>query len=260
MQRFIKDIKKYYKYTVFAAKSTLKSEVSDSHLNWLWWILDPLLFMFVYMFIALIVFQKGEKYFPIFVFIGLTVWNFFNKTIVKSTKIMKSNSAIVSKVYIPKYILIMQVEMVNGFKMTVSFGLVLIMMIFFRVPVTVHVFWMIPLLLLLILGTFALGTIVAHIGVFIDDLNNIMTVLLKLWFYMSGIFYSIEDRVPEPYSIILGKANPTGFIISQMRRCMLYEKGINVTVLLIWLAVSLVVAVIGVKMIYKYENTYIKVI
>lgn len=127
-------------------------------------------------------------------------------------------------------------------------------------PVTINVLWMLPLLVLLILGTFALGTIVAHFGVFIDDLNNIMTVLLKLWFYMSGIFYSIEDRVPKPYSTILGKANPTGFIISQMRRCMLYEKSINTTVLLLWLAVSLAVAVIGVKMIYKYENTYIKVI
>lgn len=260
MKRFIKDIKKYYKYTIFAAKSTLKSEVSNSHLNWLWWILDPLLFMFVYMFIALIVFGKGEKYFPIFVFIGLTIWNFFNKTVTKSTKVIKTNRSIVSKVYIPKYILILQIEIVNAFKMIISFSIVLVMMVFFRVPVTFNIVWIIPLLLLLLLGTFALSTIVAHFGVFIDDLNNVMTILLKLWFYMSGIFYSITDRVPAPYNMILEKVNPVGFVISQMRRCMIYESGVNVTVLLVWFIISLLIAIIGINTIYKYENTYVKVI
>lgn len=260
MKRFVKDVKKYFKYTMFAAKSTLKSEVSNSHLNWLWWILDPLLFMFVYMFIALIVFQKGEEYFPIFVFIGLSIWNFFNKTVIKSTKVIKSNSSIVSKVYIPKYILIMQIEMVNGFKMLVSFSLVLIMMVVFQVPVSFQILWGIPLLVLLAVGTFAFSTVVAHFGVFIDDLNNVMSILLKLWFYMSGIFYSITDRVPAPYSIILGKINPVGFIISQMRQCVLYKQGIDVVLFWVWMGVSLIVAALGVKTIYKYENTYVKVI
>lgn len=43
MAKLIEDVKKYHKYTVYAAKSELKSEVSTSYLNWLWWILDPLL-------------------------------------------------------------------------------------------------------------------------------------------------------------------------------------------------------------------------
>ena len=79
--RFFNDIKKYWSYTVRSAKAELKSEVASSYLSWLWWILDPLLFMMVYTFIAVIVFEKGGKYFPIFVFIGLTMWNFFNTVI-----------------------------------------------------------------------------------------------------------------------------------------------------------------------------------
>ena len=70
--RFKNDLQKYWKYTQYAAKSQLKSEVASSYLNWLWWILDPLLFMLVYTFIALIVFKKSVEYFPVFVFIGLT--------------------------------------------------------------------------------------------------------------------------------------------------------------------------------------------
>lgn len=260
MKRFVKDMKKYYKYLVFASKSTLKSEVSNSHLNWLWWILDPLLFMLVYMFIALIVFGKGEPFFPVFVFIGLSVWNFFNKTVTKSTKVIRSNSSIVSKVYIPKYILVMQIEMVNGFKMMISFVIVFIMMIFFKVPFSIHIFGFIPLLVVLVIGTFALSIILAHYGVFVDDLNNIITVILKLMFYLSGIFYSISDRVPEPYNYILEKCNPTAFIISQMRQCMLYQTGIDWGWVFIWLLLSILIMIFGVRIVYKYENSYVKVI
>ena len=51
MKRFIKDMRRYLPYTKYAAKSGLKSEVATSHLSWLWWILDPVLFMLVYWFI-----------------------------------------------------------------------------------------------------------------------------------------------------------------------------------------------------------------
>lgn len=106
MKRFIADLKKYYKYGIYSGKSELKSEIANSHLSWLWWILDPLLFMLVYTFVALVVFGKGEKYFPVYVFIGLSAWKFFEKTVKQSVTLVSSNRGIVLKVYIPKFLLI----------------------------------------------------------------------------------------------------------------------------------------------------------
>ena len=134
MKRFIEDFKKHYKYSVYSAKSELKSEIANSHLSWLWWILDPLLFMMVYTFISVIVFRTSEPYFPVFVFIGLSSWKFFEKTVKQSVKLVSSNSSIVSKVYLPKHILIFVKMYANGFKMAVSFVLVVIMMFVYRVP------------------------------------------------------------------------------------------------------------------------------
>ena len=51
MAKFIKDMKKFYKYIGFSAKSSLKSEVAGSYLGWLWWVLEPVLFTIVYWFI-----------------------------------------------------------------------------------------------------------------------------------------------------------------------------------------------------------------
>ena len=72
MKRFINDIKRYYKYSIYAATAELKSEVAGSYLGWLWWFLEPLCFMFVYAFLVLAVFRTSEQYILAFVFVGNT--------------------------------------------------------------------------------------------------------------------------------------------------------------------------------------------
>lgn len=259
MMQFCVDLKKYFNYAKYSARSDLKAEVANSYLNWLWWILDPLLFMMVYTFIALIVFRRGVQYFPVFVFLGLTLWDFFNKTVMGSVKMVRNNSAIVTKVYIPKYVLILQRMMVNGFKMLVSYALVVVMIAVYRVPLTVNLFYIIPVLLELCLLTFGISCFMMHFGVFVDDLYNVTQVVLRLMFYMSGIFYSISDRLPDPYSKILLTCNPISMLIESARLCILYESVPHRKAILLWGVISILLCVTGIKLIYKYENSYVKV-
>lgn len=262
MNRFINDIKKYYKFAVYSAKSDLKSEIANSHLSWLWWILDPLLFMLVYTFIAEIVFNRSQPYFPIYVFIGLTSWTFFDKSLKNSVKLVTSNRAIVAKVYLPKFILIMSRLLVNGFKMAVSFSLVIIMMVFSRVPLTPKILLVVPIFLVLIVLTFGCSTILLHFGVFVEDLSNIIQVLLRLLFYLSGIFYALDrlKNIPHPFDQLIITCNPMALILLSLRQTMLYETIPNLLALGIWFLIGIVLSVIGVYTIYRYENSYVKVI
>ena len=114
-KRFRNDMKKYWKYAIYSSKAQLKSEIANSYLNWLWWILDPLCFMMIYVFMFGYVFKSKIPYFAVFIFIGITLWDFFNKSLHQSVKVIKGNKAIVSKVYIPKFILLMVKMGVNGF-------------------------------------------------------------------------------------------------------------------------------------------------
>ena len=63
-------------YAIYSAKSELKSEVANSYLNWIWWVLEPFCFMLIYAFIFGVVFEAREQYFPAFIFIGITAWDF----------------------------------------------------------------------------------------------------------------------------------------------------------------------------------------
>ena len=260
VRRFVKDMKRYIPYVLYASKSDLKSEVANSHLNWLWWILDPLCFMLVYIFVALVVFRKSEPYFPVYVFMGLTLWYFFSRNIRASVTMVNSNKSIIKKIYVPKHVLILENMLVNFFKMLVSFGLLVVLMIIYKVPLSLHILHVIPILIVLCTVTFGLCTILLHFGVFVQDIANLVTVLLRLMMYLSGIFYSIRDRVPEPYNMYLLRGNPAAFCIDAIRTALLNQQSPDYLYLSIWFLAGLLLCAAGLKLIYKYENSYAKVI
>ena len=212
----------------------MKSEVASSHLSWLWWILDPILFMLVYWFIFMVIFGQKKEYFHIFVFVGLSMWNLFNKTVSGSVRIVAANRAVVTKVYIPKYFLIIILLFQNLFKMMISFGIVIVMMLWSHVPVSYNVIYVIPIFVDLILITFGVSAILAHFGVFFDDLKNITNVGLRILFYMSGIFYVITDRVNEAIATLLLKVNPVGFLIDACRSSLVYCETPHRRLILLW--------------------------
>lgn len=259
MKRFFKDITKYWDYIKYQTKAELKSEIVDSYLGWIWLFLEPLCFMLIYTFIAGIVFGSTTQYFPIFVFSGLSIWNFFNKTVSASVRIVAKNKDIVTKVYVPKFVLLLVRLFVNLFKMFVTFGLLIVFMIFYQVPLSWNILWVIPIIICSIIVTFGVSSIFMHFGVFIDDLVNLTSIGLKFMFYLSGIFYDIVSKVPAPYNDILLCCNPLAFLISSFRNALLYCHGIDVLMLLLWFAVGIILSIIGVRTIYKYENTYVKV-
>lgn len=259
LRRLRQDIKKYYRYSVVSAKAKLKAEVANSYLNWLWWILDPLCFMLIYTFIFGYVFQTKEQYFPVFIFIGLSIWDFANRTLIASVKVVKLNKATVSRVYFPKYVLLLTKIWINGFKMMISFGVVLLMIVVNRISLSWNVLFFFPILLTLVLFTFGSACFLMHYGVYVEDLSNVLNVFLRFVFYATGIFYKVETRIPQ-YGALLNRVNPLAFLISAMRQSLIYCETPDWKLLLFWLMFSGLLALAGVNKVYKEENSYVKAI
>lgn len=257
---FINNIKKYFSYTIYSAKSQLKSEVAGSYLNWIWWILEPLCMMFIYIFLVQIVFNAEEKYFPVFVLIGITLWDFISRMLKGSVKLLSNNKNIITKVYIPKYSLLIAKSFTYIFKMLISFILIIIFIIIFKIKIKFTILFIIPLFIILYLFSFGISLLLMHFGVYVEDLNNVVRISLKLLFYISGIFYSIKTMVPAPFNEILLYFNPYAFFIDSFRTVIIDGNLPNLLILIIWTSVALILNIIGIKLISKYENSYAKVV
>lgn len=260
-KQFFKDVKKYKSYMICAAKSELKTEVADSYLNWIWWILEPFCLMLVYTFIFGIIFNKSEAYYPLFIFIGLTLWNFFSANVKKSASMVRRYKSVVSRVYLPKVVLLFVHMMTTGFKMCVSLAIVVVMMIFFRVPLSHHIFYVIPGMIVMLLLTFGLMCLEMHYGVYVEDLTKVNDIVLRLLFYLTGIIFNIDQRIGKNYpalATILGKCNPMAYLLSSIRNALIYNQTPNWKWMLIWFFISVLLCMGGVRLVYRNENNYVK--
>ncbi len=260
MKKFFDNIKKYKKYAIRSAKAELKSEVADSRLNWLWWVIEPLAFMIIYTFVFGLVFPNKTPYFASFVMIGQAAWDFFNRMINGSVKLIANNRDLVTKVYIPKYILLFAKSMTYVFKMFISLGLAFGLMLFQGVPLTWNLLFIIPILVILYVICFGAGMILMHFGVTLNDLSNLTNIGLKMVFYLSGIFYNINERLKGWKGFVLVTFNPIAFCMNELRKVTVFGTLPNFIGLGCWLLAGLVLCAIGIHVIHKNENSYAKVI
>ena len=259
IHKVYKDIRTYGPYCIEEAKATLHSEVSATRLNWLWWILSPLLQMLVYFVIFGYVFRARTDFYPAYIFIGLTAWRFFSGLLSGSAKVIRSNKSFLLKVYIPCFLLVLTRMLAEGFKMLVSFGIVLILLLWYRIPPSFSLLQLIPLLLLLWLITFGFSANIAHVGVYWADVNDLLPVLLRLWMYFTGIFYSIQEKVPGPVGYWLLRLNPLAFILEGLRQTLLFHTPIAWVWYFLWLGVSILLCLSGLRVLYRNGTRYLKV-
>lgn len=261
MKKFFNNIKKYYKYAIRSAKAELKSEVADSYLNWLWWIIEPLCFMLIYVFVFGVVFKNSTPYFASFVFIGLTAWDFFNRMVSGSVKLIINNRDLVTKVYIPKYILLLSKSFTYLFKMGISLLITFGLMLFQGVTFSWHIVLIIPIIIVLYVISFGIGLILMNYGVTINDLGNLTNILLRMVFYLSGIFYNINERnIANNLKFYLIRFNPIALIMNELRQVLIYNTLPDFKWLSIWFCIGLLLCLVGIHMIHKNENSYAKVI
>ncbi len=260
LKRFGKDIKKYYRYVNYAARMDLKAEVANSYLNRLWWILEPFFNMIVYVLVFGNVLGGDISNYGCYVFSALLMWNYFARVVEQSVSLIRANKNIISFVYLPKYILVFTSMMLNFYKLLFSHTVLIIMLLIAGVNLGVSMLWVIPTYAILLLLCFGLGMIVMHFGVYIDDLRYAVEILLQMMMFLSGVFYNVRETLAFPLGVLVLYANPMGTLIDTIKNALMTNTVRNVPMLLMWFCITISLIISGIIIVYKNENTYVKVI
>lgn len=260
MKKFFCHLARYKNYMVYSARADLNAEVANSYLNRLWWLLEPFFNMMVYVVIFGRVMGNSVQNYATFVFSALLMWNYFSKILNFSVKLVRNSRDIVTKVYVPKFVLLLSNMFLNFFKLIFSMTVLIVMLAVFRVHIGVNILWMLPAYVLMILLSFGAGMVLLHYGVFIDDLAYAVGILLNMLMFLSGVFYNVMTTLPEPLNVLMMTANPVALFIDVMRNALLLNRAANLPLLGLWLFVSIILCYIGVHIVYKNENGYVKII
>ena len=112
---------------------------------------------------------------------------------------------------------------ITGIVITVvSLLIIVAMLAIWRVPLTLNILYVIPILITLVTVVFGISCFLLHYGVFVEDLSNVLNIALRFLFYLTGIFWNIMDRLPAPYNSYIGRCNQIAFLLTSARDCVIY--------------------------------------
>jgi lipopolysaccharide transport system permease protein len=176
----------------------IKNRYQNNALGFLWSILAPFMLAVVLWFVFRKIFNSDENY-AINLVVGMMVWRFFANGTAMSLTSVVSRSNLVTKVYIPRYILVLSSVLANVFTSLLEL-LILVPIIFVltgRVPVTILLF---PLIFVLYFWiVYGIGLMLAGLYVYMRDLSHIWDVLVNVLFFCSPIVYTMSV---VPYELV----------------------------------------------------------
>lgn len=189
-----------------------------------------------------------------------TVVFLFSSSTNSAMKSIRANSAMIKKVYVPKYMYPLSGILSNFVIFLISLVVLVGVMLFFlatgsyKAPMNANMFLtVIPLLNLLILSI-GVGLILATLCVFFRDIEYLWSVMLMLIMYCSAIFY-FASRLKGAGGMLI-KINPLYGIIDNFRRA-LFGQHFDMVLLGYTFGVSIVAFLLGMFMFYKKQDTFI---
>src|SRR5205807_8286348 len=108
-----------------------------------WAIIRPVVPMIIFTFVfgRLAKFPTGSIPYPIFALAGLLPWQLFSTAFGEASNSVVANAQLVSKVYFPRLIIPISATVTGLVDFAVSAGLLLALMLWYRIPVSVHLLW-----------------------------------------------------------------------------------------------------------------------
>ena len=226
-------------------------------LGLLWAILQPLLTMVVFSFVfnrmAGIKSGDGTPY-PIFLYTGLLVWQYFSGTLTNASNSLVSNSALVQKVYFPRLILPGTTAVTGLIDFAVSSMVLAGMMVYYHfTPGWVGLLTLPILLFTAILSSLGVGLLLAAVNVKYRDVRHALPFVINIMMYVTPVIYPVSMLNEHPWAkTAMIWLNPISGVISNARAGLLGRTPFEWDVMFISLLVGFVYFVIG---LYYFRST-----
>lgn len=259
----LKDLIELWQYRellYFFTWKDLKVRYKQTIIGIAWAIFQPFITMVVFS----VFFGKLAKMpsdgipYPIFVYVGLLIWQFFSSSLSDTSNCLVNNQSIISKIYFPRLILPVSAVMTKLVDFFVSSVILIGMMIYYNYYPSLIGILILPLLLFM---TFMLaiggGLILASINVKYRDVRYILPFFIQMLLFITPVIYPAS--IAGKYAWVLA-VNPMTGIINAAHAAILGTGPIDWVLLFESLVASLIIFMIGILIFKKTEKYFVDLI
>ena len=168
----------------------LKNRYQNTFLGFFWSLLSPLLLAVVLYFVFRNLWGHEEN-FAISILVGVMAWQFFASGSSSSIRAIVGNSGLVTRVYVPRQILVLSNVLTSLINSLFAFVALLPIILILQgyLPLTVLLFPVVHVAYFLFM--YGLGLILSSLFVYFRDVSQIWEVLTRTLFFASPIMYPI---------------------------------------------------------------------
>lgn len=175
-------------------RTDFKLRYQGSVLGYAWSLLRPL-FLFLILYIVFAKFLKlgtGIPHYPVYLLLGIVIWNFFNEMTVQSLSTIVGHGDLIRKIRIPRWIIILSTSIGSLINLFINLLVVGVFILANHVDITSSIL-ILPFILAEVY-LFALGLSLFLSTTFVKyrDVTYIWEVLLQAGFYLTPIIYALS--------------------------------------------------------------------
>jgi lipopolysaccharide transport system permease protein len=175
--------------------------------------------------------------YPVWVYCGLAVWNFFSGGVKFATNSLAGNIQLVTKVYFPREVLPISAILVSAVDFLVSTSVLAALMLWYGVKPGSALLFVPFLLVLQVIFTTGVSLILSMANVFYRDVKYLVEALVTVWMFATSVVYPI-DRVGGRLGMVLA-LNPMTPLVEAFRSAVLYNRAPDARAMLYVTVVSL---------------------
>jgi lipopolysaccharide transport system permease protein len=178
-----------------------------------WAVLQPLasMILFAIVFGRLARMPSEGLPYPLFAYAGLLIWTYFSHSMNQSAASLIADEKLVTKIYFPRMMIPVAPVIGALLDLAVSFGLLLLLMAFYRLPPSLNL-WALPVaLLLMIAAASGVGMWLSALNVKYRDFRYVIPFLTQFWMFASPVVYPVT-LVPEHWRLLYALNPLTGAI------------------------------------------------
>lgn len=252
---YLQALKKYRFLLEDMVVRDIKLKYRRSVIGLLWSILNPLLMMTVITAVFQNLFRFEIENFAVYYLTGWVVFNFITEATTGAMTSVIGASALIRKVYIPKYIFPMQKCIFSFVNMLFSLVALFVVMLVLKVEFTWNLLLIpIPLVLALVFAI-GLGMVLSTVAVFFRDMIHLYGIFTMVWMYLTPIIYPEEILVGVMETIM--RMNPMYYYVDYFRQLTLHGTIPGVEPLLIMCGCSAVSLLLGIAVFKKKQDRFI---
>lgn len=256
----LRELWNYRELLYFFTWRDLKVRYKQTALGILWAIFQPLVTMIVFsvFFGRLAGIPSDNIPYPIFVYVGLLLWQFFSSALLDTSNSLISNQAILTKVYLPRLILPISsviTKFVDFF--FASFVLVGLMLYYRFLPNPKGIFLFPVLLFITFILSAGAGLFLAAFNIKYRDVRYILPFFIQLMLFVTPVIYPAS--IAGKYSWLLA-INPMTGIIKAAQASILNTTPVNWTLLGISALSSIIILCIGLVYFKKTERYFADIV